>query len=128
MVNAQRAAHGRPNLHESRLLRVAARRYARLMVRRRFFSHNALSMIRRLHQSNYLRAARHWSLGENIAWGSGASAEPPKIVDAWMASPPHRRNILSPEFRHAGIGIAAGAPVAGLDGRTYVLDFGARRR
>jgi uncharacterized protein YkwD len=71
---------------------------------------------------------RRWSLGENIAWGSGAKASPKAIVSAWMASPPHRRNILTRKYRRIGIGVATGAPVAGVNGATYVTDFGARTR
>jgi uncharacterized protein YkwD len=45
-----------------------------------------------------------------------------------MNSPPHRRNILNRKFRQIGIGVAAGAPVAGSSGTTYVTDFGVRHR
>ena len=47
-----------------------------------------------------------------------------------MASPGHRANILRGAFREIGIGIAPGAPVAGLSGAgavTYTNEFGARR-
>lgn len=41
---------------------------------------------------------REWSSGDEIAR---------KVVDGWMNSPGHRRNILEPEYTHGGIGIAA---------------------
>ena len=44
-----------------------------------------------------------------------------------MSSPGHRENILRPQFREIGIGIALGAAGAGADGATYTADFGARR-
>jgi hypothetical protein len=44
---------------------------------------------------------------------------------SWMNSPGHRQNILNPDYRELGIGIAAGNPGArnGL-GATYVNEFG----
>jgi uncharacterized protein YkwD len=128
LVNAERSAKDLPRLREAPRLRTAAGRYARRMVQRRFFSHSRRGLVRRVRRTGYLRGARRWSLGENIAWGSGVEASPGAIVRAWMASPPHRRNILTRRFRRIGIGVAAGAPVAGVGGATYVTDFGARRR
>lgn len=41
------------------------------------------------------------SAGENIATGMGSAQ---KVIEAWMASPSHSRNILSRSFTHAGVG------------------------
>jgi uncharacterized protein YkwD len=42
-----------------------------------------------------------------------------------MNSAGHRRNILTPGFRDVGVGIALGAPRAGLSGgATYPANFG----
>ena len=41
------------------------------------------------------------SAGENIAMGFST---PQAVVDAWMASPNHRKNILSESFTQAGVG------------------------
>jgi uncharacterized protein YkwD len=48
-----------------------------------------------------------WSIwGENIAEGYGSSVG---VFNAWMASPPHRTNILRPTFTQMGIGhVSAG--------------------
>jgi uncharacterized protein YkwD len=44
-----------------------------------------------------------------------------------MNSPPHRANILSPEFHDIGIGFSPGTPSAGnADGAIYTTDFGLR--
>jgi uncharacterized protein YkwD len=57
------------------------------------------------------RAAGYASpAGENIAWGYATATE---VVDAWMASPVHRANILNCEARSIGTGVrfdAAGVP------------------
>jgi uncharacterized YkwD family protein len=41
--------------------------------------------------------------GENIAQGQRT---PKEVVDAWMDSPGHRKNILNPDFTHIGVGHA----------------------
>ena len=48
------------------------------------------------------------SAGENIAMGF---TTPQTVVDAWMASPSHRKNILSPSFTQAGVGYSADGTV-----------------
>lgn len=40
--------------------------------------------------------------GENIAWGFGDAAQ---VMDAWMASPGHRENILNCDYRAFGAGV-----------------------
>ena len=41
--------------------------------------------------------------GENIAYGQQSPAE---VMNYWMNSPGHRKNILSSDFTHLGFGIA----------------------
>jgi uncharacterized protein YkwD len=130
LLNRQRVRHGLPRLREHRSLSHAARRYAGLMVRRRFFDHvspGGSTMAQRIKRTSYLKGVRGWTLGENLAWGSGSAATPGQIVRAWMRSPGHRRNILDGRFREIGIGIAGGAPRrTGAAGATYVNEFGRR--
>jgi uncharacterized protein YkwD len=128
LLNRQRARHGLRRLHSHRSLSRAASRYARLMVSKRFFAHvspSGSTMAQRIRRTSYLRHTRGWLLGENLAWGSGSSATPARIVNAWMHSPGHRRNILDRSFREIGIGVALGAP-NGASGATYVNEFGRR--
>jgi uncharacterized protein YkwD len=68
-----------------------------------------------------------WTLSENLAWGNGWT--PLQIVRAWMASPSHRRKILTPGFREIGIAIVAGARAARFKrAATYATEFGAVHR
>ena len=125
LLNRERARRGLGRLRLNSRLSLAAARHSRAMVRRRFFAHG--SFLARIRRTGYLRSARSWSVGENIAWGSGSRGTPVGIVRAWMASPPHRRNILS-RFREVGIGVQVGAPVGGVgDAATYTTNFGRRR-
>jgi uncharacterized protein YkwD len=125
LLNAERRSHGlRPFRDNSRLTR-ASQRYALVMSRRNIFDHG--DFVGRIKAARYLKGARSYTLGENIAWGSWDYATPANIVEAWMHSPGHRANILNGRFREIGLGVARGAPVGGQDrGGTYVTDFGTR--
>jgi uncharacterized protein YkwD len=134
LLNQQRASFGLGRLRAHRQLTVAAQSYAGDMVRGGFFSHvspSGSTLEQRIRQgTRYLAGALRYEIGENIAWGQGALATPSAIVAAWMASPGHRANILRGAFREIGIGIAPGAPMAGLAGDpavTYTNEFGTRR-
>jgi uncharacterized protein YkwD len=131
LLNAQRTAHGLGKLRANGRLRRAAAAYSRLMVADDFFSHVSpagSTPQSRIESTHYLDGARSWSIGENIAWGTGSLATPRGIVRSWMHSPGHRANILNGDFREIGIGIAHGVPVhiRAARGATYTTDFGSR--
>jgi uncharacterized protein YkwD len=128
VLNAERARHRLRPLRLNHKLSRAAQRHSRAMARHRFFSHTSpggASFVDRIRSTGYLSGARSWTVGENIAYGSGRRSTPRSIGSAWMNSPPHRSNILSSSFRSIGIGIALGTPVGG-GGGTYTTDFGRR--
>ena len=103
----------------------ASQRHTNSMTARKFFAHG--NFVGRIRAARYLRGARGWTVGENIAWGSWDYATPSSIVDGWMHSPPHRANILNGKFREIGIGVSRGAPVGGqAKAATYATDFGTR--
>jgi uncharacterized protein YkwD len=75
--------------------------------------------------TGYLPGDDNWALGENLAWGEGVLSMPVSVVFGWMTSPKHRVNILAPDYRDVGIGIALGSPIPGRgDGAVYVAEFG----
>jgi uncharacterized protein YkwD len=132
LMNAERTARGVGRLQAEPLLSRVASSYARQMVRGQFFDHTSpggSTMLARIRATSYLRDVTSWSVGENLAWGTGALATPRAMVRAWMQSAEHRANLLDRHFADVGIGVAAGAPVAlepGELGGTYVTDFGRR--
>jgi uncharacterized protein YkwD len=134
LMNAERTARGLGPLQAEPVLDRVAASYARQMVRGRFFDHTSpggSTMMARIKGTSYLRDVSSWSVGENLAWGSGTLATPRATVRAWMHSPDHRANLLDRRFADVGIGVAAGAPIAlhaGELGGTYVTDFGRRLR
>ncbi len=60
--------------------------------------------------------------GENLARDFSS---PGAAVDAWMASPSHRENLLSPRYKEIGIGVVEGN-LAGADTTIIVQFFGSR--
>ena len=134
LLNDERADRGMGRLTTVPALRTVAGAYAHRMVREGFFDHSSPdggTFVTRIKGTSYLRGGvKRWSVGENIAWGSGSRATPRAIVTSWMQSPGHRRNILNPRFNELGLGVALGAPSGArmADAATYVNEFGLRHR
>lgn len=128
LLNRERGKRGLGPMRHNAKLAVAARRHARDMVARTYFAHDSLSgtdFVARIKRTGYTRG-KAWRLGENLGWGGGTSSTPASIVQAWMASPGHRVNVLG-SYREIGVGIVPGAPVAGRDdAATYATEFGTR--
>jgi uncharacterized protein YkwD len=132
LLNVERRRYHEKRLRSNDKLAIAGDRHARDMVQKHYFSHDAPSgqnFVERIKATRYVPPAATWSLGENLAWGERSRATPRQIVGAWMASPPHRANILTAGFREIGIAVVRGAPVAGIsDAATYATEFGTVRR
>jgi len=130
LLNHQRKRHGRRALEANRKLARAARKHARDMVERKYFSHTSLggaTFVDRIMRQDYVNPGEGWTLGENLAWGSYQLATPKAIVKSWMHSPGHRANILNGDFHEIGIGVVLGAPEPGVENAaTYGTDFGTR--
>lgn len=131
LLNRERSAKDLPTLRPEVRLARAALGHGRDMVANDYFAHDSRSgrsFDERIRGAGYLKGASRWTLGENLAWGSGRASTPRSIVKAWMASPPHRRNVLQRAFSEIGVAITPGAPVA-VNGAaaTYATDFGHRR-
>jgi uncharacterized protein YkwD len=129
LINVERRARGLRALRSNSRLRNAAQRYAEQMVRQSFFGHVSpagSTVLQRIRKASYLKSARAYSVGENLAWGTRELATPRQTVRNWMNSPPHRRNMLDRGFREIGIGIAIGVPQGSDPGATYATEFGRR--
>jgi uncharacterized protein YkwD len=130
LIAQQRAAAGRSSVAPNTHLAVAARRHAADMAARRYFAHTSLggtTLVDRLRRSGYIPSAGRWRVGEILAWASGAQATPRGVVDAWMASPGHRRVLLDPKLTDVGVGVVVGSPQASdPTAITVDADFGHR--
>jgi uncharacterized protein YkwD len=119
-MNRVRAADGVPKLRVDTRLERAARAHSRDMLRRGYFAHGEFA--RRMTSFG----ARGPAIGENLGWGVGASGTAHAIVAAWLASPPHRANLLRSGFRRVGLGRLTGT-FAGYGGAAVVTaDFAGR--
>ncbi|MDQ6914440.1 MAG: CAP domain-containing protein [Actinomycetota bacterium] len=130
LLNGERSARGLGSLTANGLLGRAAVAHSAEMVSSGVFSHESpdgTPFDQRILAAGYRPLGGAWTVGENIAWGSGSLATPRSIVAAWMASAPHRANILEPDFQEIGVGVVQGTP-SGDPGATYTTDFGARDR
>jgi uncharacterized protein YkwD len=132
LVNEQRRQAGLVPLRDNPRLDGVARRHSHDMVRRDYFDHTAPGSVtfdRRIRRSGYLARAASYDLGENLGEGTRSEATPESMVSGWMHSPEHRANILRPDYRDSGLGIAAAVPASfghGARGATYTQDFGRR--
>ena len=119
-MNETRQAHGLVALRIDPRLQRIARRHSSEMLRTNTFGHGAFAARIR---SAGVRARR---VGENLAWGTGALAEPHAIVNVWLASPEHRANLLRPGYRTVGVGERNGT-FGGYAGAVVVTaDFAGR--
>lgn len=129
LVNGARADAGLPPLTPNALLDRSALAHSQDMVARQYFAHRSLDgrdVTERIRATGYIPDQGHWTVGENLAWGTGTLATPKGIVNAWMNSQGHRENILRSSFREAGQGIVLGNPASSDGaGATYTMHFGA---
>lgn len=131
LVNDERARFGEPGLIEDSRLSGAAAAHSHDMDARHYFEHvspGGQTLLMRIRASGFiLNANVGYTLGENLAWGTLWLGTPHAIVNAWMASPGHRANILNRSYRYTGIGIDPALPRSMSDGQAggmYTQDFG----
>ena len=116
MTNQQRQANGCGQLAVDRELTLASVRQSLYMARTGRFSHvwmDGTTFEARSHAAGYAQPS-----GENIAWGYPTASE---VINAWMASPDHRENILNCDARSIGTGVAYGG--TGLPYYTEVFGY-----
>lgn len=113
-VNAIRKKAGLSSLRLNSDLEKAAQRHAEDMLTRGYFAHESLSGTTVRERSR--KAGYDWTaIGENIAFGQTSVDE---VVETWMDSPGHRKNILGRHFTELGVGLALGK---GKDGKYQIL-------
>jgi uncharacterized protein YkwD len=130
LVNQQRQDNGLALLSENAKLDAAAAAHSADMVANDYFDHVSPSgsdPLSRLEGVGYIRSGEGYAIGENIAAATDSLATPASIVSMWMNSPGHRANILDPDYRDTGMGVAAAVPalLGTGPGGTYTQEFGA---
>jgi uncharacterized protein YkwD len=105
LINAERARAGLARLSPSSELQTAAQNHACDSARRDKMGHrgsDGSTFDGRARKAGY----RFSTINENVAYGYPTARQ---IVAGWMASPPHRRNILAARTRDIGMGLAQAA-------------------
>lgn len=104
LTNAERKKAGLAPLRLNAELSRVARLKSQDMRDRNYFSHTSptygspFDMMERF-------GIKYTAAGENIAAGYITAKD---VVNGWMNSPGHRRNILNPQFNQLGVGYASG--------------------
>ncbi|MBK8051345.1 MAG: CAP domain-containing protein [Anaerolineales bacterium] len=100
MVNAERTAHGCSPLNTNSALTSAATKHSSDMANNDFFSHTGSDGSQPWDRMT--AAGYNWSnAAENIAAGYTTPAE---VVDGWMGSSGHRKNMLNCDLKDTGVG------------------------
>ena len=97
-IDRTRQAHGLAALRDSGTLSRSAESYASYMLRSGFFGHRAR-----------ISVPGNWShVGENLAMTLGGGPSVGTVLRGWLRSPAHRRVLLGPVYRAAGVGCVQG--------------------
>jgi len=131
-LNEARAQHGLRPLALSRALENAAASHSRSMLQNGYFAHESQDgspFAARLKRFYNPAGYASWSAGENLLYDTG-SLDAASAIQAWLASPEHRRNMLDPTWREVGIASmhapSAGGIFGGHPAWVVTMDFGAR--
>jgi uncharacterized protein YkwD len=104
LVNEARAAAGCGPVTADAGLAGVARGHSTAMRDRGFFDHTDLDGLSPFDRAD--RAGVTNARAENIARGQDDAAA---VMDAWLTSPGHRKNILNCSYRTMGLGVATGS-------------------
>jgi uncharacterized protein YkwD len=136
LINRERTKRGLKSLKTSNELLKASDWQNRDMLEHSYFDHarpDGPEFAERILRFGYADDSRGYSIGENLAWASQQISTPRKMVSLWMKSPPHRRNILTKDFRDQAVSAVwsagnVGGAYANSGGPfvVYTNQFGAR--
>lgn len=118
-VNAARAKAGCGPLRMNSKLAAAAKSHARAMAEQNFFAHAGKDGSRlpgRIARQGY----DYQSAAENIAAGQDSARE---VVQSWLQSKGHRRNILDCRMTETGIAVVYQADDRPIAGSRYPLRY-----
>jgi uncharacterized YkwD family protein/spore coat assembly protein SafA len=102
LVNIERSKQGLQPLKENWQLSRVARYKSADMATKNYFSHTSPTYGSPFRMMESF-GIKYSSAGENIAYGQKT---PQQVMTAWMNSPGHRSNIMSPSYSQIGVGYA----------------------
>jgi len=127
LVAYARTQANSPALHESKTLDRAATLKIDADLRCGQFSHTPCSE----QFASVFAAAGYpmgggYAVGENLAFGQNRAGSPRQIMAAWLASPPHRQNLLSGQWKSFGLGVRVGSFLGYSGVAIWANEFGSR--
>jgi uncharacterized protein YkwD len=107
-ANRTRVREGIGSLTRDSVLDAVARAYSDELTQRRVLSHESPTPGRETMTARVNAAGVKWTLvAENLASTSSTrSSVPVQVIEMWLGSPGHRRNLLDARFIRTGIGAA----------------------
>jgi uncharacterized protein YkwD len=133
LIDRERTArHLRP-LRANTELRILAHSQVHDMIRWDYFADDrppGIGPMALMANSHYRAHTKSLSIGQNIGWGTREEATPASMVASWMADPPHRKIMLTGEYRDAGVDVIPAVPSVlepKAAGATYAVEFAVRR-
>ncbi|HEV3439138.1 MAG TPA: CAP domain-containing protein [Gemmata sp.] len=101
LTNAERKKAEMKPLTANPQLMAAARAHAANMAKQDKLEHtlDGKEPAERVKDAGY----KYSATGENIAWNA---ITPKEVLKGWMDSPPHKENILKPEYTEIGVAVA----------------------
>lgn len=103
-INEVRRKHDLPILEENEILNQVARDYSRQMLQEDFFSHFGPSGKSVADRVEAAGLQYRW-VGENLAMTENIHQPAEGLVQDWMKSPSHRKNIMGEKYHQTGVGI-----------------------
>ena len=128
LINKERTSRGKKPLPDDGRLQKAAQRHTDQMVQKNCFGHRCPGepgLEARIRATGYFRGATAFLYAEDV----GCARTADEMVDHWMSSALHRRNILARKFKDLGVGASHGqVPKRCGEGfNTFTAVFGYRR-
>ena len=108
LTNVQRAYYKIPLLSYDHGLADLSRLHSQNMLKHNFFAHkDHLGDEVGGRKIKYYPSLLVTAIGENLGKfrNSSGAFSPMDVITGWMMSPPHRENILNPEYTHLGVGL-----------------------
>ncbi|HEY2867519.1 MAG TPA: CAP domain-containing protein [Pyrinomonadaceae bacterium] len=106
LINRERAHSGLSQLAWNDGLADLARSYSQTMAREGFFDHIDSHGDSVVERAKHARVRGWQKIGENLFECEPTNELASLAIRGWMHSPTHRENILDPEWRATGVGIA----------------------
>jgi len=132
-INGLRRRHGLVALRLAEPLAAAARNHSQSMALEGYFAHESsdgTAFWKRVRQFYSQSGYDYWSVGENLLYSS-PDVDAHGALQLWLASPPHRANMLTARWREIGLSAvhsdAAPGVFAGEPATVLTADFGVRR-